>query len=480
MSNKPILPNAYVDINNRNLGLTPSTPSGIFCFAGIAVDGSATEETIVSVGNVNEVASKIGYGELSDSLLEFFNNGGRKAYAWRVEPTTEAVLGSVTKTPVGTSTGTITLDKESGKLVPNDFSLKIEITKTGDLGVAKFKYSTDGGVNYSPESIVPSGGTYVIPTTHIELTFVRGGGPTFFEDGDLHVATVDAPEITNAKVESAVDAFIASDNAFDGIVVSVPCDTALAGSVGTKVKNAENTPDFRYCYAVVRPALSSSASGAVTDATTFMSSVSNDRVQVVTGEAILTRSNHNDQSNKNVAGIIVGRRSSLAISEDVGVVSRGQLSGVVSLRSGWTDTTIQDLDTLRTATIRKFKGLAGYYPTNGYMSDPFSDIKKDAWRLVVDKASRISRLSALQFVKVKVNPADVEGSTQALQDAISNSLNVMIGDDDIVDRSVVVPSGQDILTTEELKVQINVVPYGHASWIGIEIGLINPLRVATA
>jgi len=55
----------------------------------------------------------------------------------------------------------------------------------------------------------------------------------------------------------------------------------------------------------------------------------------------------------------------------------------------------------------------------------------------------------------------------------------MIGDDEIVDRSVVVPSGQDILTTEEIKVNISIVPFGHASWIGIEIGLINPLKAVS-
>ena len=479
MSNKPILPNAYVDINNRNLGNTPATLSGIFCFVGIGIGGSGTAETILSVGNVNEVASKIGYGELADSLIEFFNNGGRKAYGWRVEPTTEAVIGVVTKTPIGSSTGTIAIAKDGSNLVTNGFDVKIEITKTGDDGVAKFKYSTDGGQNYSPELVVPVATTYVITGTNLKLTFTKGAGAVYWEDGDVFECTVDDPEITNAKVESAVDAFIASSNTFDGIIVSVPADASLAGSIATKMTNAEAKPNFRYCYSMVRPALSTSAGQAVTQATTLMASVANDRVQVVTGEAVLNRSNQADYRDKNVIGIIAGRRSSLGISEDVGVVAKGQLSGIISLRTGWTDTTIEDLDGLRTVTIRQFKGLAGYYPTNGYMSDAFSDVKKDAWRLVLDKASNVARLSALSFVKVKVDPTDVEGSTQALQDAISNGLNVMIGDDEIVDRSVVVPSGQDILTTEEIKVNISIVPFGHASWIGIEIGLINPLKAVS-
>ena len=50
--------------------------------------------------------------------------------------------------------------------------------------------------------------------------------------------------------------------------------------------------------------------------------------------------------------------------------------------------------------------------------------------------------------------------------------------EEIVDGNVVIPEGQDILTTEEIKADISIIPYGHASFIGITIGFINPLRVA--
>jgi len=355
MSNKPILPNAYVDINNRNLGNTPATLSGIFCFVGIGIGGSGTAETILSVGNVNEVASKIGYGELADSLIEFFNNGGRKAYGWRVEPTTEAVIGVVTKTPIGSSTGTIAIAKDGSNLVTNGFDVKIEITKTGDDGVAKFKYSTDGGQNYSPELVVPVATTYVITGTNLKLTFTKGAGAVYWEDGDVFECTVDDPEITNAKVESAVDAFIASSNTFDGIIVSVPADASLAGSIATKMTNAEAKPNFRYCYSMVRPALSTSAGQAVTQATTLMTSVANDRVQVVTGEAVLNRSNQADYRDKNVIGIIAGRRSSLGISEDVGVVAKGQFFG----RAGQTRPlkTLTDFGRSRFASLKDWRDI---------------------------------------------------------------------------------------------------------------------------
>ena len=482
MSNKPILPNAYVDIDNQNLGLIPGAATGIFAFTGVAYGGSAAADAIVSVGNNNEVRSLIGYGELADKLIDFFNNGGKKAYAIPLDETTAAVLGAVSKTAIGASTGTITILAEAAQKVPNGFSLKLEITKTGAAGVAKFKFSTDGGENYSPEIIVPTGLTYVIPTTFIEVTFVPGAGPVIFEDGDYHTSTITKPEASVADLETAVDLFIASDYTFDAIVaVKEDDDGSIGASISTKVNNAEAKPDFRYCYGVIMAKLSTSAAQAVTQAIAIRAAVGNDRIQVVTGEAVMNRPNHGDQANLNTIGAIVGRRSSLALQNDLGLFSAGALSNIISLRTGWTDTTLEDLDSIQTVTIRKFKGVAGYRPTNGHMTDPFSDIKKDAWRLVLDKASRIARLTGLGFLKIEVDPSDISGSTAALRNAIQNNLDTQIvGNGEAVSFDVSIPDGQNILVTEEIKVNIDAVVYGHASFIGITIGLVNPFTSTEA
>lgn len=475
MSNKPTLPNAFVDINSRNLGNSPNTPSGIFAFAGIAVDGTATAETVNTIGSLNEVRSKIGYGALADDLVDFFNAGGRRALAYPIAPTTESTLSAVTKTAVGTSTGTITIAKVSGKVVPNVFSLKVEITRTGDIGEGKFKYSTDAGLTFSPENLIPA--SFVIPGTEITLTFVKGAGAVYFEDGDLHTATASKPVITDAKIESAVDAFIASTEVFDGIVISNPCGTSLLSSLKTKAVNAEASPNFRYIYIVVRPALSATPAAAITGAAALVAAVQNDHIQIVTSEMLMIRPNQsNDIQQRNVIGVIVGRRSSLAISEDLGLFSAGGLPNMYSKVADWTETTIEDLDALKTVTVREFKGVAGYRPTNGWMSDPYSDMSKDAFKLIIDKAASIARVSALAFLKVKVDPSDVVASTENLKATVENDLNTkLVGAKDAVAVSVIIPEGQDILATEQINMDIGVLPYGHASFIGITIGLVKSI-----
>ncbi len=475
MSNKPILPNAYVDVLTRNLGLSPTTPSGIFGFVGYAEGGSATPNARVAVNTPNEAKDLLGFGELVDEILNHMANGGKKVQAVPIPISTESTIGAVTPVRVGTSDGTVALAKDGANKITNDFDFKVLITKTGLIGAAKFQVSTDGGVNYDPSVVMTA--TYVIPGTNVEITFTDG---TFgFDVGDYFTAAGDKPAITKAEIETAVDVLINdADISFDGIVIASDADAALITSLKAKGATAEGSPDFKFFFFMVKQALSTSAAQAITQASTLVATIVGDRVLIVTGESVTLRTNHADQRDRSDLGIISGRRSSLGISEDVGLFSGGALNNIISARTGWTETTIEELDALRTVTVRNFKGTAGFRPTNGWMSDAFSDVKKSAWRLVLDKASRRTRLAALGFVKVKVNPNDVEGSTRAIESAMQAEVDLIAGNEEIVDGKTTIVPGQDILTTETILYDLAVIPFGHASFIGIRIGFINPLRVA--
>jgi hypothetical protein len=237
---------------------------------------------------------------------------------------------------------------------------------------------------------------------------------------------------------------------------------------------------------MVRPAFVSSIANSIIGAASIMAIAPGDRVQVVSALAAVSRLNHADQADENCIGIIAGRRSALALQNDLGLVAAGALANIVDWPSTWPNTTaadksalqtaIEDLDSLRTVTIRRFKGVGGFYPTNGPMSDGYSDVEIDAFRLVLDKAARIARVTALGFHKMDVSPSDVVGSTLQLKNAIQGALDSrMTGNGECVQAAVAIPDGQDIITTEEILVDISIIPFGHASWIGIRIGLTNPL-----
>jgi len=473
--NQPNLPNSFVNFNNQNLGLLPQIPTGQVGFVGIGLEGTATLDAIETIVGPNEVRTKIGFGEVADFVIDHFNNQGQKVHVVPIDITTLASLGTFTITRTSGSTGTITVAPLAGKKVLNEFDLEVIIKKTGALGTAKFTFSTDKGVTVSPELIIPASGLFTIPNTNIELTFVPGAGPTIFEIGDLFDAlVVGKPLPSTGDIETAVDTLIASAKEYDYIVIAADVDAALTNTLKTKVVAAEGTPNFRFFYIVVHPALSTSASQAVTQATTFMAAVSSDRIQVHTGEMSTQRPNHGDTRDRNTAGIVSGRRSGLSIQNDVGLVGAGPLANILAFRTGWTDTEIESLDGLNTVTVRDFKSIVGFFPTNGPMSDPLSDFRKDAFRLVVDKAARVVRQVGLTKLKIDLDPANLEASTNGLKNEIQGAVDQQIvGNGEAIQIIITIPTGQDVLATELLDVVTDVFVFSHASFIRntVQIGV---------
>jgi len=474
-TNKPTLPNAFVDINNRNLGLAAIQPSGIFAFTGVATaEGTVTPDfdNIVTVKTPTEVKDKIGFGELQNHLLGFFDQGGKSALAIPVVISTEAVIGTPAYVRIASSTGTITAAPDSGKKVTDIFDVRILVTKTGATGVGKWKFSTDDGVNFGTTILM--GTTTVIPGTNLEITLIGA----FDKDDIIKLPITTGPIGLNADIIAAVTKYIESNNSFDAIVVTNVADAALIASLKTENDKGEQDPNFRYNYMMVRPVKSATPAAAVTEWDTIKAAISSDRIQGVPAEAVVTRSAYGDERATNVIGVVAGFRSSLALQNDIGLFNAGTLNNVLRLITGWTDSILEDIDASQGVTVRTFKGVAGIRITNGHMMDTASDIKKDAFRLVLDKASRLARIAALDFVKIDVDPADVSTSTIHLKNTIEQAIGTfLVGAGEAVAVNVNIPDGQDILTTEQLDVEIEVTPFGHASFIGITIGLVNPLLV---
>lgn len=91
-----------------------------------------------------------------------------------------ASLGAVTATRTSTSTGSVV---PSG--TPSlSAQVRVQILTTGGLGAASFRYSLNGGTDYSVNLTIPAGGVYVVPGTGITLTFSPGPGVLYFEAGD--------------------------------------------------------------------------------------------------------------------------------------------------------------------------------------------------------------------------------------------------------------------------------------------------------
>ena len=215
-----------------------------------ALIGTCTQGT-VGVGYVftdpSQVASTLGIGNLVDAACYELENGAGSVVCYRALDSVAGVIS--TATPNVTGTGTCAA---SG--TPNNrYMVSVEITTTGTLGTAAFKYSLDDGpdadtANWSLPIQVPGGGTYVIPNTGITLTFAAGAGPVFFTAGDLYHFDTTAPAFQSADLTTAMDALKLGGTYWRYLHIIGEITAALAATIDAKMEAFATAHKYRRCY----------------------------------------------------------------------------------------------------------------------------------------------------------------------------------------------------------------------------------------
>ena len=210
------IPNQPITILDPGLGLVePSitTPLVLGCSsAGVA-------DTLYSFSTKSAAVTTLGQGPLAEAVCRTLDIAGSPVLAMPLTINAAGAAGAVTPTRVGASTGTITVAGAS-----NDaYEAQIEITETSDgvvVGTGVFRYSLDDGRTFSEAINVPAGMSYAIPSTGITLTFVVGGGPIAWEQGDLHEFDCTAPYYSTAGLATAVTALLADPTEWAFIILT--------------------------------------------------------------------------------------------------------------------------------------------------------------------------------------------------------------------------------------------------------------------
>jgi hypothetical protein len=171
----------------------------------------------------------------------------------------------------------------------------------------------------------------------------------------------------------------------------------------------------------------------------------------------------------------LGRRVQLSPQNDLGIVSSGQLSTIVDFALDWTQAGVIAVDQVsNSVTFRKFRGLAGFFPTNGWMSDPSSDYSSCKFRLIADLCATDVRTAGLPFVKMDIDPSAPSKSAKGLLEVCKKPLQVRADAHQISSFTLSIPSNQDILTTKELVVELAIKPMASADWIKFNVGFKSP------
>ncbi len=469
------LPKVTQTISDGGLGLAAPDDSSTHVAIGVCSAGTVNELKFYSDPDL--LKAERGHGPLVDKAVYHLQVAGGSVGVMRINGSVAGAAGAVTPTRISTSTGTVAV----GGAAYDAYDVKIEVTKTGTLGAGEFKYSLDGGDNYSADIQIPGAGTYAITGTNLTLTFTAGAGPIFFEKGDVFAFVCTAPGYSSTDANNALDALRTTyATARFGFVHLVGAASTVAGAAtiaaAVDVKMIAEANVFRYLFCVVE-------CPEDTDGNTIaaFASFSSTRVCVAAGYCELVA--NGKVMKRNAAWPVVARIASQDIRRDVARVRQdregGPLAGVTKLYRD--EFTTEGLDAARFITLRTFAGQAGFYVTNGRtMANGGSDYQFLQFRRLMDRACTVNYAELFNFlnddvVRTNDDGTILEADARAIETKVNGALTAdLTSKGRVTSTSVTVTRDNNILSTQTLKTKVRIRPKGYAKFIETDIGFENP------
>jgi hypothetical protein len=388
----------------------------------IAPSSAGTAATLYMGTDPQAFKTAVGRGPGVDIALSCIDAIGG-CFFLKTAATVAGVNSAITVARIGTSTGTMTV---SAGGATHDFAVKIRIKKTGTVGVGKFDYSldrtnatADTDRTFSEEIIIPAGGTFAVPGAGFTWTFTPGGGPTFFELGDVFTGTSTCPHYNTTDLGTAITALLASpllNNrkirkvCFAGNPASASAAATVLAAIATHMSTLATSKHFARAMA---------DGGSIDTSANYLTSVggvfANSRVAVQYGleERI---------SPQPFAGFAIPRVSEIhsnflravraQISENLGRVASGPMDGVVAISNDEMKAPIfTEAD--KTNTFRTDQSGPGFFPTNGYLKSPAgSDFLYWDFGVTLDEGTTVFDMALARYRNSKVSTIRVPGVTQ--------------------------------------------------------------------
>lgn len=343
----------------------------------------------------------------------------------RVAQAAAGTLGTITR--VGT--GPTITDNAS---TPFDrYELKIEITTGGALGTARYRYSLDGGRNYSPILVLPVGGAVTIANTGIALTAPVGT----YVAGDTYSATTTAPTFTSTQLDLCKTAIDATPLSWDWLALAGKyADAASANTIAGVI--AGYLTDWFSKFKFVRAAMDAGAGSAASTLTGF--TTEHRFLMACFGDAdfLTSKSMVGWVQPLMPAAVVIAKRAAGALlSTHLGRVDDGPIVGIAAYDQTFGAGLTPDeglapgMDDGRFATLRTFRGDAPnrYFVTAGRTRAPITSDFKD-WHIagVACKTMQIifeQQLSAVNRTwRTNADGTVDEGEASAFEQKVQSAL----------------------------------------------------------
>jgi len=456
--------NSPVEINLKDggLGRGKNGVDGLHLKIGVAETG--TKDAVYEINSYREAVAKFEKGPLVDAIKRHFNEGGIKCFALRPDNDTAGEIGSVTKTGTGTSvctaTGTVTGTR----------NIIIEIILGGAHETAKYRWSPDGGVNWSSVYTTPASTTTITLEAGVSVAFGTGT----FVAGDTYSFTTSAPTASAAKFLTAIDAARAGydpvQKAFKFIHIVGGFERSFWESVASKKADFESVRIF--------------ISGFILEYPKKTTGETNDYLQTMIDECRLFQDKKiavvggrikygDDTDYKSAAIMLCANLSKIRTNIHPGFV-RDLRSVTGTEIEFWNDGLqdfVSDIDDANIILAVKYDQWPGIYIKKDHLMSPEdSDYQTIHELRPADKARRLAYDKIMPFVNgvAEGGTSGIESLIAEIDVAISSEMEIA-GEAEIVGHEVDIDTDQD-LSEGELVGELHLYKTNTLEKITIDVG----------
>lgn len=449
-----------------------------FAESSIAVIGVGCNpgeiKTLTSFENVEEIFGKT---PIRDFLAQVFSlNKKPTVYALSIQP----IIGGVISWPVENKTGIGTVTISGSPL--NAFNIKITIIKKGGLNEATFYY-TINGVD-SKEFTVPDNGVFELTGTGLTVTFnpeTPEPNQVSFDEYDEFSFTTTAPKATNSQILSSIETLLNSKKPFSIISVVGETDKSLWTAVNTMLENEAERNNFKIAIFEARYKRDNETTDQYVDALigNERPTGSLKRVQVVALHTLETEPTGASIIRSPVGKYVAHLAAICSPQERPGKVKLGAIPALSKIYPvDITDAHLSALDDAGYVTPVTYYGIDGVFFSRGrLMTELTSDFKCVPERRVLDKALTLVYERQLRYLNDDVMVSKKDGSPEGLNYFKADScvpLKQMLRDKEISDYELIIPEGQNILSSETLEFELAIVPKGYLGILKAKVYYKNP------
>ncbi|MDP8256001.1 MAG: DUF2586 family protein, partial [Candidatus Alcyoniella australis] len=361
------------------------------------------------------------------------------------------------------------------------YEILVEIISGGAFGTATFRWSRDGGINWSPTTTTPaaSGTGYSLGDTGVSVSWTDAEpDASSFAAGDTWQFTATAPESSVSEINTAIDYGMARQSV-ELILVAQPVASGSWAALNTKgvALAAAHKPVAIICDAPW-PTAEQTVDQWVTALPTALGSFTTECVSIMAGGAKIT-DERGYEIERGGSGIYAGRLAHDPVMRSPGRVLTGALAPISGLNklmpSGVEEAQLQALAEAGFTVFRTYEGLSGYYVNNGAVhcesGSPYINIERVR---SMHKLMRTARAAALLKLHDEWYEDGSDASLKDLESAVESEIKtrMMKGRDrELSAFDVVIPTGQDVLGTEEIYAEVQAVPVGATKTIKLYFSL---------